>query len=293
MNLVDQGNYLPVTVMRGATLLASNLLHQQIHVQGICEFLDAGADGRSAQLIVPSAEQFKIYTSSREVARNFSTNDLLTRAVQVRRLKPDQARLGIPVKITGVVTAAFRNSLVLQDASGGIYISFVASQSARQPSLGQFLEITGRTAPGDFSPIITAETVTIFGRAAMPEPIRPSWDQIINGSLDAEYVEIYGVVIAASEAEMRLLTQDGIVTIKANERCPLPQIPPSALEGGSLVGSVVRMRGGFSTDWSPITRKMVVGSFYLYPASVEVEELAPQDPFSMAGRQQGGRSSWI
>lgn len=281
MDLVERGNYLPVTILEGSPLLASNLLHRQIQIEGICEFLGEGVEGRSARLIVPSVEQLKISTPTEKIARNFSTKDLLTTAAQVRRLKPDQARLGIPVKITGVVIAAFHESLLLQDASGGVYISLAARESSRQPVVGQFLEITGRTAPGDFSPVVYADSAKLLGSAAMPEPIRPSWDQIINGSLDAEYVEIHGVVIAYSEAELRLLTPDGNVTINATDQLPLPQIPTSALEGGSLVGSVVRMRGGFKTDWDPQTRKIKVGSFFLYPATVEVEELAPRDLFSL------------
>jgi len=281
MDLVERGNYLPVTILEGSPLLASNLLHRQIQIEGICEFLGEGVEGRSARLIVPSVEQLKISTPTEKIARNFSTKDLLTTAAQVRRLKPDQARLGIPVKITGVVIAAFHESLLLQDASGGVYISLAADESSRQPVVGQFLEITGRTAPGDFSPVVYADSAKLLGSAAMPEPIRPSWDQIINGSLDAEYVEIHGVVIAYSEAELRLLTPDGNVTINATDQLPLPQIPTSALEGGSLVGSAVRMRGGFKTDWDPQTRKIKVGSFFLYPATVEVEELAPRDLFSL------------
>jgi signal transduction histidine kinase len=279
MDLVERGNYLPVTILEGSTLLASDLLHRQIHIEGICEILGDGAKGRSARLMVPSVEQLKISTPTGKIARNVSTNDLLTTAAQVRRLKPGQARLGIPVNITGVVIAAFQESLVLQDASGGVFISLVTGESTRQPVVGQFLEITGRTAPGDFSPVVFADTAKLLGGAAMPKPILPSWDQIINGSLDAEYVEIYGVVIAYSEAEMRLLTSDGNVTIKATDQRPLPKISTSALEGGTLVGSVVRMRGDFKTDWNPQTRKINVGSFFLYPATVEVEELAPRDPF--------------
>ncbi len=281
MDLVERGNYLPVTVMNGSTLLASNLLDRQIQIEGICEFSGEGAEGRSARLIVPSPGQVKIYASAGQMTRNFSTNDLLTTATQVRHLKPDQVRLGIPVKITGVVIAAFYDSLVLQDASGGVYAHFPAGGSSRQPAVGQLLEITGRTVPGDFSPIVNADTIELLGGAAMPEPIRPSWEQIINGSLDAEYVEFHGVVIAYSGAEMRLLTPDGNLTIKASDQRPLPQIPTAALKGGSLVGSVVRIRGCLLTDWDLQTRQINVGSFFLYPATVEVEDLAPRDPFSV------------
>ena len=38
------------------------------------------------------------------------------------------------------------------------------------PVVGQFLEITGRTAPGDFSPVVFAHTAKLLCDAAMPEP---------------------------------------------------------------------------------------------------------------------------
>ena len=265
MEMVERGHHWPVTIVEGSTLLASNLLHRQVQVEGIYEYLGEGVEGRSARLIVPSIEQLKISTPTGKLARSISTNDLLTTAAQVRRLDPSQARLGIPVKITGVVIAAFQESLVLQDASGGVYSSLVAGESSRQPVVGQFLEITGRTAPGDFSPVVFADSAKLLGSAAMPKPILPSWDQIINGSLDAEYVEIHGGVIAYSEAEMKLLTPDGNVTIKATDQRQLPKIPTSALNDGLLVGSVLRMRGGFKTDWNPQTRKINVGSFFCIP----------------------------
>ena len=112
MDLVERGNYLPVTIIEGSTLLASNLLHRQIQIEGICEFVGEGVEGRSARLIVPSVEQLKISTPMVNIARNVSTNDLLTTAVQVRRLNPGQARLGVPVKITGVINAAYQKTLV-------------------------------------------------------------------------------------------------------------------------------------------------------------------------------------
>ena len=46
MDLVERGNYLPVTILEGSTLLASNLLHRQIQIEGICEFSGEGVEGQ-------------------------------------------------------------------------------------------------------------------------------------------------------------------------------------------------------------------------------------------------------
>ncbi len=281
MDLVERGNHLPVAVIDGAALLSSNLLHRQIRVEGICEFSHQGGEEKFASVVVPNVEHVKIHPEAMESARSFSTNETLTMVAQVRRLKPEQARLGFPVKITGVVIAASALSLVLQDATGGIFIHFIAANVSDQPAVGQFLEIEGRTDSGDFSPVVLAGTSKFLGRAAMPEPIHPTRDQLMNGSLDAEYVELHGVVTAISNTEMTLLTPDGKVTVKGDEGRPLPEVSGLVLAGGLQAGNVVRMRGCFTTEWNRQTRQVIGGAFFLYPAMVEVEELTPRNPFSL------------
>jgi signal transduction histidine kinase len=280
MDLVERENHLPVTVINGAALLSTNLLHRRIRVEGIGEFSYGGGEKKFAGLVVPSVAQIKIYPSVRESFQSISSNDLLMTVAQVRRLKPEQARLGIAVKITGVVIAASAVSLVLQDTSGGVFIHFDAGAPSNQPAVGQFWEIEGRTDAGDFSPVILAGTAKYLGGAAMPEPIRPTRDQVMNGSLDAEYVELHGVVTAISNAEMTVLTPDGKVTVMGDVGRPLPQMSASALAGG-LVGNIVRLRGCFTADWNAQTRQVIGGSFFLYPAVIEVEKVTPKDPFSL------------
>ena len=281
LDLAAQGNHLPVTVIDGSALLSSNLLYRQIRVVGICKFSNAGEEWKFAGLVVPSAEQTKIFPLTWENVKSFTTNDLLATAAQVRRLKPEQARVRIPAKITGVVIAASPISLVLQDATGGIYIHYAATNSFDQPGVGQLWEVEGRTEAGDFSPIIFADAAKFLGSMAMPEPIRPTRDQLMNGSLDAEYVEIRGAVTAVSDSQMNLLTPDGSVTLRGDDERPLPQVSAFGMAGVVPVGEVVRIRGCFTTDWNSQTRQVKRGTFFLSPSTVEVEELPPSDPFSL------------
>jgi signal transduction histidine kinase len=274
MDLAGQGNYLPVTIIGGAALLATNLLHQRIHVEGIGKSSVETGQRRFAGLVVPSMAQAKLYPLAQESTAAFSTNDLLTTVAQVRQLKRDQAHLHIPVKITGVVIAASPISLVLQDASGGVYIHYKAIDASDQPAVGQLLEVKGRTGSGDFSPVIFADNVKFLGNAAMPEPIHPTRDQLMNGSLDAQYVEIRGIVTALSNSQITLLTPDGKVTIKGDDTHPLPQISDPG-----IIGNVVRMRGHFATFGDRQTRQVIGGTFFLFPDAIEVEELTPSDPF--------------
>ena len=281
LDLEERGSHLPVTVIGGSALLSSNLLDRQIRVEGICKFANEGGEWKFGGLVVPSVEQTEICPWAGENAASFSTNDLLTTALQVRRLKPELARMRIPARITGAVIAASPISLVLQDASGGIYIHYSAGNSFDQPVVGQLWEVEGRTDAGDFSPIIRADMGKFLGSVAMPEPIRPTRDQLMNGSLDAEYVEIRGVVTSVSNTEMSLLTPDGSVTLRGNDERPLPQVSASGLAGAVPVGDIVRIRGCFATDWNLQTKQVKSGTFFLSASTVEVEELPPSDPFSL------------
>jgi signal transduction histidine kinase len=285
LELVANRNRVPVTVVDGESLFSTNLLHQRVRVKGIREFSRDPEEKKLADIIVPGSEQIEIYSPAQEGAGSYSTNDLLTMAAQVRRLQPAEARAGIPVKIKGVVIYASPSTLVLQDASGGVFIHFIASGWADQPGVGELWELEGRTDPGDFSPVILARKAKFMGRAVLPEPIRPTWDQLMNGSLDAEYVELHGVVTAVSLDQITLLTADGKVTLDRGDDRALPRLPDSSRDGGTLVGSVVRIRGCFTTQWNSQTRQVVPGTFFLYPSVLEVEEPAPPDPFSLPTRK--------
>jgi signal transduction histidine kinase len=284
IEMVVGGHAVPVTVIEGAALFATNLLHRRIRVEGICEFSRDPQDKKLAGVFVPGSEQVKI-GSSAESARGSATKDLLTTAVQVRGLKPETAGRHIPVKIRGVVIYCTSAALVLQDSSGGVFVSSRTGTWANPPDLGEFWEIAGVTDPGDFSPVIIADTARFLGNVALPEPIRPTRDQLMNGNLDAEYVELHGVLTAASNTEMTLLTPDGKVTVLGNDNRPLPRLPAAAAGGGSLVGSVVRIRGCFATLVDLTTRQVIPGKIYLYPALVEVEDPPPSDPFRLPTRK--------
>lgn len=323
LELIERGRRLPVTVVEGAGLLSTNLLNRHIRAQGICDLARSESVRELVGLFIPGAEQMKIYPPANLSIEASSANNVLTNCAQIRRLKPEEATKGLPTRVKGVVIATDPLlSIVLEDNSGGVFIhldwSLRAPNSTNMPdtihtnaytgfyvhlppqpgivfetlppdgsipaAVGQMWEIEGRTDPGDFSPVIFANKMTFLGQVAMPEPIQPTWEQLMNGSLDAEYVEIHGVVASVSTNEMTLLLPNGKVTIEGSsgplgtER-PLPGFP--GLPPESLVGSLVRIRGCFTADWDFQTRHVVPGRFYLFPAVTEVEEPAPSNPFSL------------
>ncbi|HEY4416784.1 MAG TPA: ATP-binding protein [Verrucomicrobiae bacterium] len=280
LELLVAGNHVPVTVVEGLGLFSTNLLHAWIQVQGVCEFSNNSGDRRLIGVFVPGLAQVKIQDSAEETSGKSSDMLLLT-AAQVRRLKPTEARKHIPAKIHGVVIYSSLTAVVLQDASGGVFISSGNGYWQQRPGVGESWEIAGATDAGDFSPVIVAKLATFLGYAPMPEPIRPTRDQLINGNIDAEYGELHGVITSVSSNEMDLLTADGTVGVMGNNDRPLPELPKTLTSSGSLVGSVVRIRGCFAPMVDVQTRQVVSGKTYVYPALVEMEDPAPRDPFQL------------
>src|SRR5690242_18546953 len=218
-----------VMVVEAPSNTVPTLIHRRIEARGICETSPHGG----ALMITPGWAQINV-SSPMTATPGSSTNVTLNSVEQVRRLTPEQARAGLRARITGVVIAATSDSLVLQDGSGGVFVHWHSDNLANWPHVGELWEIEGKTDPGDFSPAIFADSAKYLARVPMPQPIRPTWDQLMNGSLDAEYVELRGVVTALSSTEMKLLTPDGTVTVEGNLSRPLPQPPSSVSSGRSL-----------------------------------------------------------
>jgi signal transduction histidine kinase len=260
LELTENGMPLPVIVADGGESDLGPLLHQRVRVAGIYQ---------PSRLIVASHEHIEV-TGSSDSPRD---DELLVTAETIRRLQPAEARKPLRALVRGVVTMCTPGSLVLQDATGGVFILHGAADWTDQPRPGEWWEIEGDTDPGDFSPMIKAERAVCRGSAALPEPVRPTWEQLMNGSLDAELVELQGVIMSASPAAIQLLTRDGKVKINYHEYYPLPSSAPD------LAGSVVRLRGVFTANWDPATGRVKAGEFYLGNVLLSVEEPAPEDPF--------------
>jgi signal transduction histidine kinase len=272
LELNERGLPVPVIIADSVGLTATNLLQQRVRVTGICQVAQGADLERTARLIVVGKDQVEVLGPV-EVAADGP--ELLMTAEQIRRLQPAEARRPLRGRIRGVVTMVTAGSLVLQDATGGVFIHYYKVDWVNQPRVGELWEIEGTTDPGEFSPVIRAEHGTCLGSAALPEPIRPTWEQLMNGSLDAEQVEIQGVVTDIATNAMVLLTRDGRIRINHHEYYPLTQVQQAA-----ATGSVVRVRGVFTANWDGRTGQVRGGEIYLGNAALSVDEATPQDAFA-------------
>lgn len=206
-----------------------------------------------------------------------SRQAVLTSAEQVHRLTRAEAASGHSVLIRGVVTCALPayDAAVIQDATSGIYIDWWNSSLGAPAQMGELVEIEGVTDPGQFAPRIHAHRLTRLGNGQLPQPVRPYWDQLINGSLDTQYVEIEGIVTSARAAQVTLLTHGGKINamvFDANGGTNNVTLKP-------YEGALVRIRGCLFASWDPTTHEVNVSEIRMFAPSVTVVEPAPADPF--------------
>lgn len=122
----------------------------------------------------------------------------LTHADQVRRLSPEEAGLGYPVLIRGVITMdAPSPDFIIQDTTAGIYVE--GSVSPKYPHiLSQLVEVEGVTGPGKFAPVIRETKLRVLGEGSLPKPQLFSLSELANGQQDSQWAQVRGIVRSAA-----------------------------------------------------------------------------------------------
>ncbi len=212
-----------------------------------------------------------------------SRSPALTTAEQVHRLTGEQAASGQPVLIRGVITCALPgfDAAVVQDATSGIYIDRWNPSLGGPPRVGELVEVGGVTDPGQFAPRIHAVRITRLGTGELPPPVRPYWDQLINGSLDTQFVEIEGIVTTVRADGVTLLTHGGKINALVFDT-------NGGTNGVALKpceGALVRLRGCLFASWDSATHAVNVSEVRLFAPSVMAVEPAPADAFALAPKR--------
>lgn len=203
----------------------------------------------------------------------------LTNAADVLALSGDRASLGIPVSITGIVTAAETNSnwngrFFMQDSSAGV---FVENKAQQQPLLGDVVKVTGITRAGGYAPCITKPHWLKIGVALLQEAKPVTIEQLMSGTEDGQRIEIAGVVREVQPGPYWF----GIDVVSGGYRFRA-YFPASAATGQkALVGARVLLRGTAATAYNAPLRHIVAVTLYI-PASADfiTEQAAPEDPYT-------------
>lgn len=139
-----------------------------------------------------------IFLAATGLAQSPAPMPTLTHAEEVRRLTPEEAAKGYPVRIRGVITMdAPAPDFFVQDETAGIYAE--GSASPRYPHvLGEVVEIEGVTGPGRFAPVIREQKSRVVGHGTLPETRLFPFAEISGGQQDSQWVRLRGIVRAAS-----------------------------------------------------------------------------------------------
>ena len=200
---------------------------------------------------------------------------LLTTVEQVQNLSRAEAEREYPVRLKGVITSVltpFMTDFVLQDATRGIYMATGSGNRPDPPELGDSWEVEGVTGPGNFSPIVLVNKMSRLGMGHLPEPLRPGWDQLMNGSLDAQYVELQGIVTEVQTNAIVLLMRDGKLRIEITtdpERLPRSE------------NALIRLRGCLFARWNQRTGHVQPGEVWFREAMIQYDKPAPSDLFAV------------
>jgi signal transduction histidine kinase len=205
---------------------------------------------------------------------------VLTSAAQIKGLKREEALLRYPVNFRGVVVSAdYAYGIVVHDDTTGVYISGGPEMDGAPPQVGDFLEVQGVTDPGTFAPQIIKAKAVRLGSGIMPVPLRPTRDQLLSGGLDAQYVELQGVLSQVSTKENSLVlgTRSGPITLTL--AVPIPE-KYRRYENG-----LVTLRGCVFAVHDTASHQFVIGQMFVDNLTLTVDEPAPKDPFALPAKR--------
>jgi signal transduction histidine kinase len=254
------------------------LLNRRVRATGIC-LATRTTDGQSVagKLLSPGMNQIQLVAVPSEqgsvpLSKERTALPLLATIEQIKRLTREDWQRGYPVKIQGVVTTVLDSGFFIQDSTGSIYARWRSPTDSDVPRIGDFWDVEGTTF-AEFAPNIQTSRATRLGTGTLPEPFHPTWDQLINGSLDTEYVEVQGIITAVESNEVTLLTRSGKLSLQ------IPDVQPQELAQYENV--LVRVRGCVIPVRDIHTQQVVPGQLRFSNAAITVDEPAPSDPFAI------------
>ncbi len=199
----------------------------------------------------------------------------LITALAIHQLPLEEARMGSPVRLRGIVTLSDpRNGLLfMQDSSDGIYIT-PEYHTPAPLRVGDLVQVEGETGEGDFAPVVSRARITILGRAPLPAPDTADPESIFLGRRDSRWLELHGVVqdVAADSHEALLTIRYGSHRFRAHILAPQTEL-------SGLMNSSVRLRGVCAAQVN--NRRQLLGIVLHVPGAnyIQVEQAGLPDPF--------------
>ena len=273
--LRSQTDSIWVLVADSGEMDPNRLLNERIRVTGVGRaVITSTRNPVLGELTVATAKDLTILGNAEGMVAGSGPVRTLVEVGQIQSLSKDEAARHLPVRIQGVVTSRAPPSfhyMTVQDETRGIFVRQSALLKST-PYVGQFCELAGYTDTGDFAPIVVAEDVTILGKGRMPPPARPTWNELINGSMDIQWVEYQGLVMGVHSNSLAIFLPEGELNVEVGAY--------SEAQLRTLAGSVIRLRGVLFAAWNT-NRTVEIGHLVMRNVTFGIDARAPVDPFDV------------
>jgi PAS domain S-box-containing protein len=137
--------------------------------------------------------------------------------------------------------------LFVQDPTGGIYIEVPVEDLGFKA--GDLVEVKGVTGHGWFANQIEKPEVQVLGRAPLPEPRHPRFEELALGQEDSQWVEIAGIIhstqieLPSKNLILSLVVGSGRVTVAVRK---YPESAPT-----KLLDSKIQVQGACGGVYNP------------------------------------------
>jgi signal transduction histidine kinase len=237
--------------------------------------------------MVTSALFRRLLLSLLLVSRLAAADPILDTVAKIRALHKEEASLGRPAHIEGVVTYynTATGDLFVQDATGGLYARYgsCSPEEIRKLNIqaGDRLQIEGKILRVNFSNDIAIDNIRLLGKGSLPEPMRPVEDEILSPALDCQWTEVPAVVVdVASDFFCNMLT---IEVHGWRLKASVPHNANSDQQVTALMLRPVRLRGVVGTMYN--IDKQMTGRVFFVPGYDQITPVAAIKPAAATGRR--------
>ncbi len=215
--------------------------------------------------------------------------DQIRTAAAAHGLSPTEAARGVPIALRANVTfyappdGPWGEMLFVSDPSGGVFVR-LAKPLPQPLREGTPVRVTGFSAPGDFTSIVSDAQVEVLPGG--PEPAAPSRmtrNDLVTGGFDCWPVEMQGLVhsvrVDGKSVSLRIWTDEGVMAALL--------VREPGVDYGQFLDATVVLHGVAAPDFNP--HRQMTGFHLFVPgvSAIAIQARGGGDPFASEVRPIG------